>query len=281
MDNKGIKLALVIALGIFLGVEVVSKQKQDVQLGQILNKQTQILNSQAKLDMKIGSQDARAANQTQVDQLMGRIAALEGRLAKLEAQPLAAAQQRPPQPMPQQPPQPDPNIVYDIPVSHSFPSGAKNGKVVITEFLDYQCPFCSRFHNPMVEAAKAYPDKVTILLKHFPLSFHPQAKPAAKAALAAGEQGKFWEMTQMILDNQASLNDQAYEGFAKQIGLNVSKYTADLKNKDADYEKILQADTELGTKVGVRGTPSYYINGKVSNSRDVASWKAEIDNLVK
>ena len=276
MNNKGIGLALVIALGIFLGILVVSNQKNDAALNQILSKQTQILNSQTKLETKMESGSGK-----DVSQLEARLAAVEARLAKLEAGGAVAAAGGARPPMPQQPPMPDPNIIHEIPLAHSVPGGAKSGKVVITEFVDYQCPFCSRFHDPMIEAAKAYPDKVTYVLKHYPLSFHPQAKPAAKAALAAGEQGKFWEMTDHILKNQQGLNDQAYEGFAQAIGLNVEKFKTDLKNKDADYEKTIQRDLELGGTVGVRGTPSFYINGKVSNARDAATWKTEIDNLLK
>ncbi|HLF18969.1 MAG TPA: thioredoxin domain-containing protein [Candidatus Omnitrophota bacterium] len=281
MENKGFKLALVIALGVFLGVLVVSAQKQDALLREVLGRQNQMLQAQMRLDSKVGSQDmagARGLMQSEIDKLTSKISDLETRLARLESQPRPQQVQQ--QPTPQQMPPPD-TTVHEIPVAHSVVGGAKDGKVTIVEFVDYQCPFCARFHPPMVEAAKAFPGKVKYLLKHFPLSFHPQAKPAAKAALAAGEQGKFWEMTELILGNQTQLTDQQFEAYAKQLGLNVKKYLEDYKNKDAEYEKILNTDMELGGKVGVRGTPSFYINGRVSNSRDAASWKAEIEKLLK
>jgi protein-disulfide isomerase len=199
-------------------------------------------------------------------------------LSALESRPAPSPAQVAPQP--QQPPMPSPDTVYTIPVGTSVVAGAKNPKVTIVEFVDYECPFCSRFHDPMVEAVKAFPNDAAYIIKHFPLSFHANARPAAKAALAAGEQGKFHEMSDLILDNQQSLSEATYEKLAKDLGLNVSKFKDDLKNNDAKYEKILNDDMALGGTVDVRGTPSYYINGKVSNSRDAAAWKNEIQALL-
>jgi protein-disulfide isomerase len=228
-----------------------------------------------KIEDNMGS-GAGAASQAVIDQLNVRIASLEARLTKLESQPQAAAMQRP-----TPPPMPSPDTVYPIPTAHSVLSGAKNPKVTLVEFVDFQCPFCARFHDPMVEAAKAFPNEVAYMIKHFPLSFHQDARPAAKAALAAGEQGKFLEMSDMLLDNQQSLKQESFEKFAADLGLNVEKFKNDLKNNDAKYEKIINDDMALGTQVNVRGTPSFYINGKISNSRDAASWKSEIEALLK
>lgn len=273
--DKGLKLALVIGLGIFLGVMVVSKQRDSAMLSQILAKQSQLLTSQAKLENNMGGS---GSNQL-VEQLTARINQLEARLNALESRPTQVAAQVPPQP--QLPPEPPADTVYTIPVAHSVVGGAKNPKVTITEFVDFECPFCARFHDPMVEAVKAFPNDAAYVIKHFPLSFHANARPAAKATLAAGEQGKFLEMSELILDNQQSLSEATYEKLAKDLGLNVNKFKADLKSNDAKYEKILNDDTALGGNVNVRGTPSYYINGKVSNSRDAASWKNEIQGLLK
>jgi len=234
MDNKGFKLALVIALGVFLGAMVVSKQNESAMLKQILDKQSQVLTTVAKLE---GGGSGSAASAQLVNQLTARINSLEARLAKLESRPQVAQAQ--PKGSPQQPPQPPPDTKYTIPVAHSVVSGAKKPKVTIVEFVDYQCPFCARFHDPMVEAAKAYPKDVGYIIKHFPLGFHQDAKPAAKAALAAGEQGKFLEMSELLLDNQQSLKQDSFEKFAKDLGLNVNKFKNDMKNNDAKYEKII------------------------------------------
>ena len=273
-NNKGFNLALVIAVGILLGVMVVSKQKDGAMHSQILGMQSQMLTKLARLEG--GSQGSSGNLSQQVAQLSTRIKSLEARIKTLESRPAAPTQQAR-----QAPPQPDPNTVYTIPVAHSVIGGAQNPKVTIVEFVDYECPFCARFHDPMVEAAKAYPNDVGYIIKHFPLSFHPKARPAAKAALAAGEQWKFIEMSELILDNQKSLSQEAYEKFASDLGLNLDKFKSDLQNNSARYEQIINDDMALGRKVNVRGTPSFYINGKVANARDVGSWKAAIDSLFK
>src|SRR5262245_52128527 len=123
MENKGFRLAIVIALGIFLGVLVVSKQRDNAMLTQILNKQNQLLSSQAKFESQATS-DKTQGIQAIAEQLNTKIGLLEARLAKLEAQPAARPQAAP---QPQMPPPPD-NTVYNIPIDNSVPGGAKNGK---------------------------------------------------------------------------------------------------------------------------------------------------------
>jgi protein-disulfide isomerase len=209
--------------------------------------------------------------------LEARLAALESEVKELKARPSGQA----PQQQPPQPPSEDMNKVYDIPVADSYILGPKDAPVTITVFEDFQCPFCSRFYPAAIEGQKAFPDKVRIIVKHFPLAFHNMARPAAKAALAAGEQGKFYEMGDLILANAAALSDDKFKELAGKAGLNVDQFLKDLKDKDAVFEKKIQADMDLGGKVDVRGTPTYYLNGKKSNSRTGDAWKAEIAALLK
>jgi protein-disulfide isomerase len=88
-------------------------------------------------------------------------------------------------------------------------------------------------------------------------------------------------MVSAVLENAQNLSDDKYKELAGKIGLNVAKFTQDLKDKDAEFEKKLQADIALGQKADVRGTPSYYINGKKSQARDIEGWKAEVQALLK
>jgi len=118
------------------------------------------------------------------------------------------------------------------------------------------------------------------MLKNFPLSFHQEAKPAAKAAFAAGEQGKYWEMADAIVENGKSLNAAKYEELAKNLGLNIKKFKADYESKDAQWEDYIQKDMALAVQVNVRGTPTFYINGKKTTARDVSSFKREIDQIL-
>ncbi len=155
-----------------------------------------------------------------------------------------------------------------------------SGKVEIVEFSDFQCPFCSRFHPVIEQVLAAYPGKVSYVIKHFPLQFHPQAKPAVKAIFAAGEQGKYWEMVDLILKDNRDVSDAKLEEYAKQLNLNMKKFGESFADKDGKFEKLIQTDIELAGKTDVRGTPTFYINGKKTMARDLDSFKREIDAIL-
>jgi len=121
-------------------------------------------------------------------------------------------------------------------------------------------------------------DKVNVVFKHFPLSFHKDARPASKAALAAGEQGKFWEMSGKLFANQRQLTSDNFTKWAGEIGINVAKFTKDLAANDKRYESEIEADMKLGqTSAKVRGTPSIYVGGWTLRQRTVDGVK----NLIK
>lgn len=170
--------------------------------------------------------------------------------------------------------------VYDIDIGDSAILGPKDAPVTIVEFVDFQCPYCARFHPLVLEAQKAYPDKVKAVIKNYPLPFHKEAYPAAKAALAAGEQGKYWEMANAILSDNSNLNDKAYRGLAKKIGLDSAKFQKDIKEKDGLWQGHIQKDIALGNKIEVRGTPTIYINGRKSQSRNMEGFKEEIEAVL-
>ncbi|MDP8267060.1 MAG: thioredoxin domain-containing protein [Candidatus Aceula meridiana] len=179
-----------------------------------------------------------------------------------------------------QPPQEDLNKVYTIDLSGASVKGDPDAKVTIVEFSDIQCPFSGRFHPIFQEAIKAYPKGVKYVFKNFPLSFHKQAKPAAKALLAAKEQGKYWEMFGLLMQNGKQLSEERFKELAKQLNLNMDLFSRDLANKDAEFESIIQKDMELGSSVSVRGTPTFFINGKKTRARTVEEIKKEIDTIL-
>lgn len=146
-----------------------------------------------------------------------------------------------------------------IEVGNSPVTGAKNAKVTIIEFSDFQCPFCKRGKDTMEQILKAYPNDVRVVFKHMPLSFHKMAKPCALATIAAGKQGKFWEMHNEFFDNQGSLSDEFIVATAKKLGLNIDKFNADRGSKAA--EEQLNADIALAGKNGISGTPGFFVNG--------------------
>jgi protein-disulfide isomerase len=283
MGKRIFILVLVVAVGVLLGLNIVAKQARDPLLRELLNRQTAILQTQKNIEKALASQQGAGSPAVEGSQrqktLEDRVAALESKLEGLSR--VLQQVQRVPAQMPPQPPPEDLTTVYNIPVNHTPVMGKNKAPVTIVEFLDFQCPFCARFHEPMLEAIKAYPGKVGYMVKNFPLSFHPQARPAAKAAFAAAQQGKYEEMVNGLLKNGQNLSEDTFKNVAKEIGLNVDQFLKDYQGRDQEWEKYIEADISLGSKVGVRGTPSFYINGRKTNARDVNGWKSEIDKILK
>ncbi len=271
---------LIVALGVAIGVGIVSQQMKDPLLRALLKQQVAMLNAQQRIEQKLNSGDAADVGSS--GSLLQKYQALEQRMAALEAKLTALQQAGPAAPaLPPGPPPEDFTTVYTIPVTHTPIIGQKNAPVTIVAFTDFQCPFCARFHAPMAEAVKANPGKANYMIKNYPLSFHPQAKPAAKAALAAGEQGKYAEMANALLENNQNLGEELFKKLAKDIGLNVDKFWKDYQGKDAQWEKYIQDDIDLGSQVQVRGTPTFYINGRKTNARDLVSWNTAIEQALK
>ena len=181
----------------------------------------------------------------------------------------------------QRPPAPDLSKVYKIDIEGSPINGNKNAPITIVEYSEVQCPYSQRFHPIIKEVTDAYPDKVRHVFKHFPLSFHKQARPAAKAILAAGEQGKYWEMLEILFKNGRDLSDDKYEDFAGQLGLDVDKFTKDLTEKDAQWEAFIDNDMKQGSSINVRGTPTFFLNGKITRARSLENFKQEIDAILQ
>src|SRR5579885_2547558 len=133
--------------------------------------------------------------------------------------------------------------------------------VEIVVYSDFQCPFCRQFAQPirdlMGKGVEGVPTKV--VFKTFPLTFHPQAKIAAQAAIAAGEQGKFWEMHDLLFANQSALKRDDLLKYAKELKLDFERFGKDL---DSDrVKKEVETEQAEGAKRGVNGTPTFYING--------------------
>ena len=115
-----------------------------------------------------------------------------------------------------------------------------------------------------------------MVFKHQPLPFHPNAMPAALAAEAAHRQGKFWEMHDKLFGDQKSLGPETYERYAKELGLNLAKWKADMASDSV--KKTIEAESQAGTAIGARGTPAFFINGKsLSGAQPFESFKAVID----
>jgi protein-disulfide isomerase len=154
--------------------------------------------------------------------------------------------------------------------------GAKDAKVTIYEFSDFECPFCGRGAKTIDEVKKAYPKNVRVVFKNLPLSFHKNADVAARAGVAANNQGKFWAMHDKMFENYKSLEEPNLLRFAKEVGLNMAKFNKDLNS--ASTRSKVDADKAEAGRVGARGTPNFYINGEhIAGARPFADFKAKID----
>ena len=284
MGNRFLVGVLFVVVGILAGVSLLVSISVAINttMAPMAGKLHEIVVSQKNIEQKI-SQGTQGADNETIRNLYNKVALLESKISMLEQRSPAMAQDNAGAQMPPQPPSEDFEKVYDLQVSESPNWGKKDAPVTIVEILDFQCPFCSRFHPPILEVLKAYPNEVNYVIKNFPLPFHPQARPAAKAALAAGEQGKFYEMADLLLENSQNLNDDKFKELAGTLGLNVDKFVRDYKEKDAEWEKRIQMDMTLAQEVDFQGTPTFYINGRKvkPNVRDFKSWKMEIDSILK
>ena len=200
-------------------------------------------------------------------ELVERIEKLEKKVEALEKRGPAA--QKPPEAPPPQ------TAAYNLVAGTSPVLGKKDAKVTLMVWSDYQCPFCGRI-EPMLRDVVNDPDlkdKVNVVYKQFPLSFHQNAKPASKAALAArdvgGDKG-FWDLSKKMFENQRDLSPENYSKWAGEVGLDVKKFEKAIKDNDAKYEDIIKQESEQGAKEAkVRGTPSLFVNGWELRTRSV------------
>jgi protein-disulfide isomerase len=145
-------------------------------------------------------------------------------------------------------------------VGQSPTKGAKNGKILLIEFSDFQCPYCARSIEPLQQFLTKHPEQVTLVYKHFPLiQIHAEALPAAKASWAAQQQGKFWEFHNALFVNQEKLGEALYVDTAKALGLDLQRFNRD-RASNAARDAIAQ-DMRLAEQLGVDGTPFFVMNG--------------------
>jgi protein-disulfide isomerase len=138
--------------------------------------------------------------------------------------------------------------------------GDAGATVTLVEFGDYECPFCGRAHLVLGEVLPQVSPEVRFVFRHFPLvQIHPHALAAAEAAEAAGAQGKFWAMHELLFENQGALEPENLVGYAEALGLDIPRFVREASNH-ARIEGI-EVDLRSGAKSGVMGTPTFYING--------------------
>jgi protein-disulfide isomerase len=155
----------------------------------------------------------------------------------------------------------EPSLAVPVSPKRDHIRGPQKAAVTLVEYGDYQCPYCAAAHGIVAEVQQRMGDGLQFVFRHFPLvTVHPMAEPAAEAAEAAGAQGRFWDMNDMLYDNQGQLAPSSLIAFAAAIGLDLERFTDELA-QHAHLPKV-RDDLLSGVRSGVRGTPTFFINGR-------------------
>ncbi len=166
-----------------------------------------------------------------------------------------------------------------IPVGTSPVLGSNSALITIVEFSDFECPFCGRAETAIAMLRSRYGDDLRVVWKNNPLPFHSHAQLAAEAALAAGAQGRFWPMHDLLFTNRMSLTRPDLERYAVQLGLDLPRF-----NHDLDFHTFapqIAMDQALAASLGARGTPAFFINGTLlSGAQPVEAFTAIIDPML-
>jgi protein-disulfide isomerase len=170
-------------------------------------------------------------------------------------------------------------------VSDDYIKGNKDASVTFIEYLDFECEACAFYYPLIKQLAGEFKNEVRFVNRYFPLPGHQNGLPAALAVEAAGKQGKYWEMHNILLGNQKSWGEKKspgpaiFESYAKQIGLNMDQFKKDV-NSPAVRDRV-NRDKDSGTKLGISGTPTFYLNGeKLPNPRSVEDLKKTIQAAI-
>lgn len=149
-------------------------------------------------------------------------------------------------------------------IGNSPRTGSSQAKMVLLEFSDFQCPYCAQTVVMLKEFMQKYGNQVALVYKHYPLvSIHPQALPAAKAAWAAAQQGKFWPYHDALFAQQQELGEDLFLKIAQELQLDVSRFNRDRQSQAATT--AIEQDMKMGEALGIEGTPFLVLNGRLFN----------------
>jgi protein-disulfide isomerase len=158
-----------------------------------------------------------------------------------------------------------------IPIDGSPSRGPDGAPVVVVEFADFECPFCQKMAPEFDRMWRARKDRVRFVYKFLPLAMHHHGEIAARAAIAADMQGKFWEMNEKLFANGQHLEGSDLDAYARAIGLEIGRFHADMEG-DAAKARI-DADRQLADTLGVKGTPTLFIDGREYDTKvDIDDW---------
>ena len=157
--------------------------------------------------------------------------------------------------------------------------GPEDAPVTLVKYGDYECPYCGQLHHVLKELRERAGERVRFVFRHFPLdSAHPRARRAAVAAEAAARQARFWEMHDLLYENQAELGEEALGRYAAALGLDPGRFEEDLANDDLAWR--IEEDRLGGERAGVVGTPALFLNGvRYSGPMDLDGLLAAIEDV--
>lgn len=170
--------------------------------------------------------------------------------------------------------------------SDDWVKGNKEGTVTLVEYLDFECEACGAYYPVVKRLSEEYKDRVKFVVRYFPLPGHQNSMTSASAVEAAGKQGKYWEMHDIVFENQRDWGEkqnatpEIFEGYAKQLGLNFTKFQQDVTSQEV--KNRIERDKNTGTKLGIQGTPTFFLNGKkIENPRGYEEFKKMLDDALK
>lgn len=176
---------------------------------------------------------------------------------------------------------PNKNGMLSLPIDASdWTKGSKTPKATLVEYGDFQCPACGAYYPMIEEVFAEYKDRISFTFRHFPLSQHQNALPAAYAGEAAGAQGKFWEMYDLLYKNQTEWSESTtastiFAGYAQKLGLNMAKYKIDVNS--AAVKARVESSKQSGVMSSLDHTPTFFLNGKMATN---PTSKAELIALI-
>jgi protein-disulfide isomerase len=162
----------------------------------------------------------------------------------------------------------------------SYKISTDSATVTIVEFGDYECPACGAAHPILKQVLSSFTKDVNFVFRHFPLPQHLNALEAAEAAESAGEQGKYWQMHDLLYENQDVWPDSSnaleiFTGYAKQLNLNMELFNASMSSNK--FVSKINADKKDGEALGVNSTPTFYVNGTKLKSFSFSEFKQKIE----
>lgn len=167
--------------------------------------------------------------------------------------------------------------------SDDWIKGNPEASVTLIEYADFQCPACASYHPIVKQLTSEFPDDLRVVFRHFPLvNIHPNAMSAAKAAEAAGAQGKFWEMHDLLFEKQAQWSNERspqgiFEEFAAELGLDIDQFKGDYNS--SEVETSITTDIAVGNNTGINATPTFILNGVIIHApRSVDDFRVLIEN---